>query len=160
MVGVNRITYTLAANIITFSFLLLATVSCDTDTYERNVSMRSTITGPNPGVGPAPFYASDIGMIKHWMDECGCPWREQDVIVGVRQFACFDQAPYSGIPGHHVFVYEVHKTGVDEVFSARISKPPHFEKGMWLDFQSNVADSSLKISSDGIECLCVALQTL
>src|SRR5260221_8417539 len=59
-----------------------------------------------------PLEAPDIAHVEHWMDSCVrtdpiCRWKKEQIKVGARVLVCFDMRPYSGQPGHHIFVYQV-----------------------------------------------------
>jgi hypothetical protein len=113
---------------------------------------------PNARAEAPPLRAAGLAIIEKWMNDCGWPWRKEDVTIGLRRLVCIDLRPYSGQPGHHVFVYQVLDTNVSLLFSTVIFRPPHPEKRITFSYAKNA--DSLTIASGDTQCLVIALGTL
>jgi len=114
---------------------------------------------PNARTEAPPLQAASIATIKTWLDNSSWPWRKEEIRVDdQRKLVCIDLRPYSGQPGHHVFIYQVLNDNVAMLFSAVIYKPPYPEKH--LTFTHALKADSLTIACGDTQCLVVALETL
>jgi hypothetical protein len=113
---------------------------------------------PNPQRELPPARAGSSQTIEGWLNDCGGYWRKQEITVGKRTLMCFDLAPYSGQPGHHVFVYQVLEKQVSLLFCSIIYNPP--EAWTPMSFRYEKQTDSLSVAVGNRSILSIALTSL
>ena len=129
-----------------------------TDTMSEQAASIASKQRPNGQNDLPPLRSNDVAGLIQWFDECGYPWSKQEVDVGKSRLLCIDLAPYSGQPGHHVFVYQLNGKHASLVFCAIVHNPPNPEKKIVFRFVQS-AESLIGTMGEAV-CLSTSLRSL
>ena len=143
---------------IGLAFILMYVGAGCSSTPSSGLQPRSSLSVPS-GVQFFPALGTQA-EIDQWMSQRGFHWEKVEISAGPRRLLCVQLMPFSGLPGIYAFVYRKHNDSLSLVFSAMVSKPPHFEKGRSLAFSYESNTDSVVISSDQIECLRTSMTWL
>ncbi len=145
--------------IIVFGFLGFRSIYCQVaGTSASTMNTISKGSRPDPNRDLPPVYDSTFSGIEMWLNANEYPWKKEILDAGKRKLICVDFTPYSGLPAHHLFVYQQLQHSVRLLFCSIVWNPP--KQGASLSYMYNAAADSLSISTGETQCLSVRLSTL
>ena len=129
----------------------------------NNTPSQPTVAGfsrrtPNGQIDLPPIHPATAADLTTWFQACGWPWTEQQLSHDTRRMRCIDLTPYSGQPGHHVFIYQEVLGRPFLLFAAVVWDPP--QPGVSFSFALKEGDSSLEIRCGGVYLFSVDLSRL
>jgi hypothetical protein len=128
------------------------------DTAMKTKTNTVEVPRPNPNKDLPPIYENTFSDIEKWLNSSGFPWKQQSLEIGKRKLTFIDFTPYSGMPAHHVFVYQVLNQSVRLLFCSIVWNPP--KQGLSLSYRYDVKTDSVIVSAGDAVCFTVRLTTL